>query len=293
MIKSNFSARIECMRSRLVYIFKLFVTVSGVVLFLTSCGPQITVNLAESALAWRVDDFFDIDQKQRQAVKKDFRLFLNEIHEAEIQKAKAIIFETPWKTQTCLEVEQHYKILSALFEQGQKKLIKRSESFIATIEPNQVKYFISAFSKELKEDENKITNRSDRIERRQAQTLKTWNELFDDTLSAEQVMQLKNYVETAPDLSKLNLENRKKVLGEIEAANQIGLKEVRNYFTRYLQDRPSFQTPELRMASAARRKNAEAFFLKFVCEAKPEQKIALQNTVKEYLDTVEKVYIKP
>lgn len=259
----------------------------------TSCGPQLTVNLAESALTWRVDDFFDINQKQRQEIKSQFRLFLQDLHQNEIKKAREIVLDSAWPSKTCSDIELQYASIRELFEQGQKKFSIQAESFVDSLEDKQIQYFVEALKEEIKDDEKKSKDPSARLERRIEQTLRTWNELFDDSLTEKQTTELKSHILESSDLSSLFLDNRKRMLSEVEKAQKVSGVQVKEYFKKYLRDRNSMIERKLQEASNERRLKSEAFFLKFVCNASLEQKKTFQSVIRSYLEAIEEIYIKP
>lgn len=191
---------------RLMFLPKIPLKIWFLAMLATSCGPQLTVNLAESALTWRVDDFFDINQKQRQEIKAHFRTFLKDLHQNELKKARAVILDSDWPTKSCSEVDVQYASIRELFDQGQKKFSLKAENFVDSIEDKQIQYFIEALKEEIADDEKKSADKTAALERRIKQTLRTWNELFDDSLTLRQTAEVKSYIVDSLDLSPLFLE---------------------------------------------------------------------------------------
>ena len=126
---------------------KLFV-LPFVFLFLSSCGKNLTVNLAETALLWRVDDYFDISRDQRKELKSNFRQALKNASDQSMPEFEKVIFSEALITKDCNQVEKSYSDLKPQIEQLRTGFLKQSFSFIETLDSKQIEYFIDYAQKE-------------------------------------------------------------------------------------------------------------------------------------------------
>ncbi len=273
--------------------FSLVLFLPLLVFGLLGCGPQLTINLAETALVWRVDDMFDLDQKQRTQLKQEFRSYMADIYKNEVKSAREIFFDPQWTTQSCSDVNLKYQVIREQFEAGQKKLVARSIGYLDGISDEQILLFAPYLKSEIQKDEKRYNDRKNRLEDRFDRTLQIWNELYDDSLTTGQQQQLKTYLQAGTDLGLLFLENRKKLLNKVESlTKEKKSSELRALFKSYLEEPEKHRDAILNKSLKERREKAETFFLNFVCESSLAQKKAMQDTVAEYLAMVEKVYVK-
>ena len=262
----------------------------------SSCGKNVTVNLAEAALLWRVDDFFDIDRSQRTQIKSDFRSALQEINDKAIPELEPLIFSESLMTKSCDQVTKDYVSLKPKIEVAWGKVLQHTYSFIDSVTKKQIEYFIEKVQEDIDEDEDELKNSSElahaKIEKRTSRTIDLWEELIGE-LSPAQTDKLKEHIRNSKNLDHLFIQSRKKNLIVVKAKSEAQAEtEVKSFMKTYLIDWEDQQTPELKKANAERRKQNETFYLNFFCAANPEQKKHFQNTVRDYLNLFRKVYIK-
>lgn len=269
-----------------------FVSVLFLAMVMSSCGKNVTVNLAEAALLWRVDDFFDIDSSQRTQIKSDFRRALQEINDEAVPELEPLIFSESLVTKSCEQITKDYASVKPKIESAWGKVLQHTYSFIDSVNKKQIEYFIEKVQEDIDDDEDDLKNSSKlaqaKLEKRSNRTIDLWEELIGD-LSAAQADKLKEHIRNSKNLEHLFLESRKKNLNVVKSKSET---EVKSFMKTYLNDWEDQQTQELKKANAERRERNEAFYLNFFCAASPEQKKHFQNTVRDYLNLFRKVYIR-
>ncbi len=267
---------------------KQLIVLSLMCLILSSCGKNLTVNLAETALLWRVDDYFDIDKNQRKDLKSNFRQALKQVNDEIIPEFEKVIFSEALITKECVQVEKSYYELKPQFEQLRIRFLKRSFSFIDSVNPKQVEYFIEQTNKEIAKDEKK--SNSDRVnasEKRLKRTQSTLQELFGD-LTAPQQQSVQTHVLEQKSYENFLIESRKK---NINVLQNKSVPEAKQYLKNYVIQWRDFHTAELKAAVLEREVRNEKFFLDFFCTASVKQKKHFQTTVADYLNLFRKVYL--
>lgn len=258
---------------------------------MSSCGKNVTVNLAETALLWRVDDYFDIDHNQRAQIKANFRSALKEANDETVPELEIRIFSEALQSQSCEQIKKDYASLKPKIESAWIKLLRHGYSFIDSVSKKQIEYFIDQVQDDLKDEasELKSTIANSKLEKRIKRTINVWEELL-GSLTNIQTEQIKDYMNRSKNIDHLFYESRQKNLAVVKSKSE---SEVKAYVKTYLIDWEEQQTPELKKAFNERRTNNESFSLEFFCAATIEQKKHFQNTVRDYLDLTRKVYINP
>lgn len=257
-------------------------------LVLSSCGKNLTVNLAETALLWRIDDYFDINRDQRNEIKSKFRQALKSADQKYIPGFEKIILSDELVAKDCSQVEKSYYTLKPQLEEMRTEFLKQSSGFVDSIKSDQMTYFFKEASHEIAKDENgSNSDRASKVEKRLKRTQDVMQELFGD-LTAEQQQSLQNHILNQKHHDKLILESRKKNLAILQKKSEA---EVKNFMKDYLIQWRNYQTPELSAAMQDREISNEKFYLNFFCQASEKQKKQFQKTIMEYLDLIRKVYI--
>ncbi len=105
---------------------KRLIFISLVSLLLFSCGKNLTVNLAETALLWRVDDYFDINRDQRSEIKSNFRQALKTADQEDLPFFEKVIFSEDLIAKDCPQIEKSYYQLKPHFEDMRTKILKHN-----------------------------------------------------------------------------------------------------------------------------------------------------------------------
>lgn len=257
-------------------------------LFLNSCGKNLTVNLAEAVLLWRVDDYFDLRQDQRKMIKSDFRQALKSVNEKDLPGFEKIVFDESLINKNCSDVEKSYLQLKPQLEEIRSKFLKLSAGFIDSVDEEQVKYFIKKAKEEIAKDEAITkTERINKLEKKWNRTQDIMTEIFGD-LTKSQQQSLQDHVLKQKDFSDLILQSRKKNLALLMNKSDT---EVKIFMKDYVSQWRDYQTPELKAAVIERETYFEKFYLNFFCQASGKQKKYFQATVLDYLKLIRQVYI--
>ena len=134
---------------------KRLIFISLVSVFLSSCGKNLTVNLAETALLWRIDDYFDINRDQRKEIKSNFRKALKTADQDDLPAFGKVIFSDELIAKDCTQIEKSYFQLKPQIEEMRTKILKQSYSFIDSVNSKQVEYFIEQVKEDVAKDEKK------------------------------------------------------------------------------------------------------------------------------------------
>lgn len=270
----------EAMKRLIFIFFALFL--------FSSCGKNLTVNLAETALLWRVDDYFDINRDQRKEIKSNFRQALKTVDQNYIPAFEKVIFSNDLITKDCPQIEKSYAQLKPQLEEMRTVLLKQSYSFIDSVKSKQVEYFIDQAKDELAKDEKKSkSDRINKLEKSLKRTQDIMHELFGE-LSTAQQQSIQDHVLQQKNNEDLILQSRKNNLLLLQSKSET---EVKDFMKNYIIQWRDYQLPELKTAMIERVANNEKFYLKFFCLASEKQKKHFQNTVADYLNLVRKVYI--
>jgi hypothetical protein len=271
---------------------KKIVSVLILAAVISSCGKNVTVSLAETALVWRVDDYFDINRSQRDLIKSEFRAALAEVNQQTVPDFEKIIFSKDLVTKSCEQIKSDYQILKPKLETAWITFLRHGYSFIEAVKKEQIDFFLKKVQSDLNDDKIDLKSSSianEKLERRTKRTLKIWEELFGD-LSKTQMDQIKSHLENSKISDRLFFESRQENLNVIKSKSEA---EAKAYMKSYLTSWQDQQSTELREASIQRRLSNESFSLNLFCNASPKQKEYFQQTVRDYLDLFRKVYVKP
>lgn len=268
-------------------------------LFFTSCSQQrLAFRFADTAASWKADDYFDITSEQKNAVKKQLRLFLKKAYENNDQEIPKI-FERADQVLSavndqnkidCREVAKTTVQSRKIFSDIVKLSSNDIQTLIQTLNEKQIQYFIAQIANKIKDDEAHLKKQSEREERRLSRNLDN-SKLFLGSLSDEQEFALRTHIKSNPFPSAEQLKSNKENLEKLKQANSTP-ENFQKFFIDYIQNWREYQSITYLKLSDDLRQQNEIFYQNLICQASTKQLKHLRQKLSEIKKDFEEFFIQ-
>ncbi len=260
--------------------------------FLIGCSRlDIAFNWADTYIASKVDDYFDISSKQskdlKSGINKDLQAIRTDVLPTWIQRLKEIKKEVSDGPLSEERISLYFSLFMKDVEQINAKFSDTAVDFIATTNPDQINYFTKAFHKKNNEDLEKFQNVAKfKSEYRDKYT--EWFEMFLGYLNKEQKNLIEENLNQSPFPADLRAKNKEfvfqKFLHEKNSAEQ-----MKNFVKSYYLSPDTYDLPDYRQALAQYQKNMQKLVIQVLMTMNPEQKNNLKQSLSDKTAQLEKI----
>ncbi|MDG0818113.1 DUF6279 family lipoprotein [Bdellovibrio svalbardensis] len=260
--------------------------------FLTGCSRlDIAFRWADTYIASKVDDYFDISSKQSKELKndinKDLQAIRTEVLPTWIERLKGIQKEVNDGPLSEDRVSFYFALFLKDIEQINSKFSDTAVDFIATTNPEQITYFTKAFHKKNMEDLEKFQDKA-KFKSEYRDKYIDWFEMFIGSLNKEQKNMLEESLNTSPFPADLKVKNKEfvfqKFLRETSSTEQMKAF-VKNYYS----NPESYDLPEYREALAKYQKDMQKLVAQVLSTLTPEQKSSLKENLSEKIAQLHRI----
>lgn len=263
---------------------KFLVSLCFAFLALTGCSRlDIAFNWADTYIASKVDDYFDISSQQSKELKKDIQKDLQairaEVLPTWIDRLKEIQKEVDAGPLNEQRVSFYFSLFMKDIEAINARFSNTAVDFIATTNSTQLNFFDKAFKSKNSEDMDKARNLS-KLQKEYRDKYNDYFEMFLGYLTKEQKAMIEDSVKTSPFPLELKIRNKEFVYNKFlkEKGSPEGMKAfVKDYYTHPAQyDMPEFQTAFLNY-----QQNLQSLVVKVMTSMNEEQKKNLRSSINE------------
>jgi hypothetical protein len=267
-------------------------------LFFSSCSQQrLAFRFADTAASWKADDYFDISNEQKNAVKKHLKLFLKRAYENNDHEIPNVFERADKLLSTandqnkidCREVEKILIQAGIIFSDSVKLSATDIQVLIKTLDKKQIQYFVDQVAKKIEDDENS-NKMAEREERRLKRILEN-TKLFLGSLTIQQETSLLTHIKSNPFPSEEQLKNNKQNFEKLKLAStspEVFQKFILNYIQNW---RDHQSTIYLKLSDDLRKKN-EVYLQELVCQASTKQLRHLRQKLSEIKKDFEEFFIQ-
>lgn len=266
---------------------KLVLLVMVLICIVTSCSRlDLAVNLANSYVTNKADDFFDLTGEQskwlKQALAKDIEKVKKSIFPqlaAEMHKISQTI--SSQKTFDSMTVLNSYRRLEGLFYDGLRLFSNSAVNFVDKLSPAQINFFQKAADK-------KFTEMKEDPEKKSYTKMKKQFESWAGGMNSAQKKDLKNFVDNNPPPIKEVIYNRQHLVHEFVRSypDKVARKNyVQKLFTNY----DSLQDPSYKKIVVEKHNRVAAFVTHFLNKISDDQRRTIVETIRDRANQLIKI----
>ncbi len=266
---------------------KLCLFILILICIVTSCSRlDLAVNLANSYVANKADDFFDLTSEQsswlKQALAKDIQKVKKSIFPqlaAEMHKISQTI--STQKSFDSVMVLTSYRRLEGLFFDGLRLFANSASTFVDKLSPAQINYF-------QKESDKKFSEMKEDAEKKSYNKMKKQFDSWAGGLNSSQKKELKTFVDKNPPPIKDVVYNRQHLVHEFvrsypdKAARKIYVQKL---FTNY----DSLQDPSYKKVLEEKHNRVAMFVTNFLNKMSDEQRQTIVETIRDRANQLIKI----
>lgn len=266
---------------------KLFVLILMIFCFAISCSRlDLAVNLANSYVTNKADDFFDLTSDQSKWLKKSLANDINTLKKTIFPQLAAEMFKVAdilntQKSYDSTTVMNYYSRLEGLFYDGLRLFSPTAVAFVDKLTPSQIEYF-------QKESDKKFSDMKEDSQKKSYTKMKKQFDSWAGGLNAAQKKDLKEFVDRNPPPIKESVYNRQNLVHEFVRAypDKDGRKKfVEGIFTKY----ESMMDPGYRTMVSNRNKKVAVFVSHFLNKMSEDQRQTLVTTIRDRANQLIKI----
>lgn len=268
-----------------------FILIATCALNFSACARMdIAVNWADTFIAGRVDDYFDISSEQSKNLKKslqgDFKKIKTEVLPQWIDSAKQLEKDVATNSLDEQKVHTAFDLVMSNVEHFTSHFSKTAVDFIASTDGDQLSYFQKSF-KEKNEDDLKDI-RSKKYEKDQKKRYFKYFEMFIGDLSKEQSALIEKHLQETPYPAELKIKNREHVF-QVFMQKRTQPEELKNFVAQFSQQPDAFNLPEYNEAVKKYQVRLKFLLTQMLTTLSPEQKKELCDNLLEKVAQLEKI----
>ncbi|UYL08029.1 DUF6279 family lipoprotein [Bdellovibrio sp. SKB1291214] len=254
------------------------------VLFLSGCSRlDIAYRWADTYIASKVDDYFDISSDQSKALKKDIKKDLGVMKTTLLpqwtDRLQKIQNDVEAGTLNDSKVAFYFSQFFKDIEQINSHFATTAVEFISTTQPTQIEYFKKSFAKKNREDIEKAQN----IAKAQKEYRGKYEDIFEmfvGSLTKDQEKMIAESVKNFPYPAELKARNKAYIFNEF-ISHQNSMEEMKKFVRDYTLQAEKFDLPEFRAANQAYQENLQKLITQVMTQLTEKQKVALKNNIHE------------
>ncbi|WII73638.1 DUF6279 family lipoprotein [Bdellovibrio sp. 22V] len=269
----------------------IFLICASLFCFSACSRLDLAVNWADTFLAAKVDDYFDISSEQKKELKKylqaDFKRLKNELLPQWMDEISKFKSDVAQGSLTKNRVELYFNTVMKNVSSFTGHFSETAVSFMASVDSNQLNHFNKAFRDKAKEDHEKISD-TQKYRNNLRDKYYKYFEMFLGDLTAEQKNLIEKHLNETPYPAALKLKNKEHVfqtfLKERGSPEQIALF-VKNYSAHPEQ----YSLPEYKQAYQQYQQSLEKLVVQVLTSLNANQKAELLNNLSEKLAQLERI----
>lgn len=260
--------------------------------FLSSCTNKMAFSYLDTAVAWRLDDYFDLTRDQEKELKKEFIGSTKEIIEKNQKLAReviaplksseamppALVADNADRSQVdCADFEVRLQKVKQIFENSIEVYKAKAVVLTETLKKPQIDYFINATERKILEDEKKSKNAQAFVDKQVDKSIQNV-EKFLGSITKEQKEKITTFVKENPRPIIQQIEQQRNNLNKLKEL-QSDFDKAKNHIKNYISDWKAQQAPDYVQLQNKRLEKQEKFYADLLCRASPEQKKHLLKEV--------------
>ena len=287
------------------YTFCGLMILTAAVSFFSSCTNKIAFSYLDTAVAWRLDDYFDLTADQKKELKKEFLESTKKIIEKNQKLAHEVV--APFKSSEvasavlvadnadrsqvdCADFDIRLQKVKQIFESGVEIYKGKALTLLGSLKKPQIEYFIKATEKKLADDQKKSKDMQSFVQKQVDKSIENV-EKFLGSLTKEQKEKISAFVKENPRPILQQIEQQRKNLNQLKDL-QDDFEKVQNYMKNYISDWKAQQSADYVQLQNQRLEKQEKFYVDLLCRASPEQKKHLRKEVTTVLNDFIDVFSK-
>lgn len=253
-------------------------------LLLSGCSRlDIAYRWADTYIASKVDDYFDISSEQSKALKKDIKKDLGVMKTTLLpqwtERLEKIQNDVETGTLTDSKVAVYFGQFFKDIEQINSHFATTAVDFISSTQPTQIEYFKKSFAKKNREDIEKAQNIT-KIQKDYRGKYADVFEMFVGSLTKDQEKMIEESVKNSPYPAELKAKNKAYIFNEF-ISHQNSMDEMKKFVREYTLQADKFDLPEFRAANQAYQENLQKLITQVMTSLTEKQKMALKNNINE------------
>jgi hypothetical protein len=254
------------------------------VLALSGCSRlDIAYRWADTYIASKVDDYFDISSAQSKALKKDIKKDLGVMKTTLLpqweERLAKIQQDVDAGTLDDAKVAGYFGSFFKDIEQINSHFATTAVDFISTTQPTQIEYFKKSFAKKNREDIEKAQNTA-KAQKEYRGKYEDIFEMFVGSLTKDQEKMIEESVKNSPYPAELKAKNKAYIFNEF-ISHQSSMDEMKKFVREYTLQADKFDLPEFRVANQAYQESLQKLITQVMTNLTDKQKIALRNNINE------------
>ncbi|WP_413557107.1 DUF6279 family lipoprotein [Bdellovibrio sp. HCB209] len=263
---------------------KIYLTLVLGVLFICGCSRlDMAYRWADTYIASKVDDYFDISSAQSKALKKDIQKDLGVLKTSLLpqwtERLESIQKDIESGTLSDSKVAVYFASFFKDVDQINSHFATTAVDFISNTKASQIEYFKKSFNKKNQEDIEKAQNTA-KLQKTQREKYADAFEMFLGTLTKEQEQWIAESVEKSPYPSELKAKNKAYIFKEF-ITHQDSMDEMKKFVRDYTTQADKFDMPEYRAAYEVYQLNLQKLVSQIMLNLTPKQKLALKSNIND------------
>ncbi|WP_413943000.1 DUF6279 family lipoprotein [Bdellovibrio sp. HCB-162] len=259
---------------------------------LTACSRlDIAYNWADTFIASKVDDYFDISSKQSKALKKslqqDFEKMKTAVLPDWINNAKELEQDIAQNKLNENKISSVFSLVMRNVEHFTSYFTDTAVNFISSTDPQQLAYFSKAFHEKNEEDLKKFRD-TKRYQREYKEKYYKYFNMFLGSLTDSQKLLIEKHIQNSPFPLELKIKNKEWVFQKF--TKECKTPESMKAFVRDFYAHPeSYNDPAYQAAFKNYQKDLQGLVVKILLSLNSEQKKELLQNLQEKVAQLEKI----
>lgn len=263
---------------------KIYLVLSLGFLFVCGCSRlDIAYRWADTYIASKVDDYFDISSEQSKALKKDIKKDLGVLKASLLpqwtERLESIQKDVEGESLDSSKIAAYFSSFIKDVDQINSHFATTAVDFISQTKASQIEYFKKSFNKKNKEDIEKAQNTA-KLQKDQRSKYEDMFEMFVGSLTKEQEQWIAESVASSPYPSELKAKNKAYIFNEF-ISHQSSMDEMKKFVRDYTTQAEKFDMPEYRAAYEAYQSNLQKLIAQVMLNLTAKQKIALKSNIND------------
>lgn len=247
---------------------------------------------ADTYIASKVDDYFDISSQQSKELKNDIQKDLQAIRTEvlptwidRLQGLQKEVNEGPIKQD---RVAFYFDSFMNDVEQINTRFADTAVDFIATTKPGQIDHFVKAFHEKNAEDLKKYT---DSGKKQYRDKYIEWFEMFVGSLNSDQKKMIDENLAASPYPLEMKVKNKEHVFAKF-ITHRESPDDMKKFVRDYYSNPTQYDLPEYRETMNSWKKNMQTLVTNVLSTLTDRQKTALRENLSEKTAQLQKIALR-
>ncbi|WP_413584187.1 DUF6279 family lipoprotein [Bdellovibrio sp. HCB274] len=261
---------------------KLMFTLLAGILVCSGCSRlDIAYRWADTYIASKVDDYFDISSEQSKALKKDIKKDLLEMKTTLLpvwmERLDKIQKDVEGGILTDQKVAVYFGAFFKDIDQINSHFKVTAVDFISSTDAKQIEYFKKSFFKKNQEDLEKAQDTA-KLEKKYREKYEDVFKMFVGSLTDQQKQFIAENVKASPYPAELKAKNKAFVFKEF-ISHQDSKEGMKNFVQQYTSQADKFDMPEYRTAYQQYQEKLQILISQIMMNLTERQKLALKENI--------------